>query len=363
MKALSQEKKKQILFICVVVLLVLVVFGFTIGACFLADKSKSEESEANMSALLSEGTDKAMSGDVLDFESVSMSSEEAVPSSEEVHSVTVELSKPLFLAGGTGGNTVSYTINATVLPATAKNKNVTWTAAWGDSSNTSAVSTYLTVTPAAAGSTTATITCLKPFTGNIIVTCTTQESGFEAACVVQFKGVPSSITLTGDLTADSNGKFNVIPGKNYAMQINLANVYNQIGSEYSDYTYSLTGVGQFKVGYCEHYNTSGKDVWYDNSYKTVNVDDLKDQFVTVTQSGNSITITTIKSFESYYKTKTRMDGGRTWGYDDKFKEFVTDCYFKLAVRENTSGLVKEYIINFDPTLVAGISLTPMTITF
>ena len=365
MKAISPEKKKTIFTVCIVIVLMLVVFGFTIGACFLADKKQNEKSGANMSALLSEETDKAMSGDVLLFEDVDMLAEESVPTVEEegVHSVFVELSKPMYLAGGTGTTGVSYTITATVLPATAKNKNVSWSAAWGDSSNTSAVSTYLTVTPAAAGSTTATITCLKPFTGNIIVTCTTQESGFEAACVVQFKGVPSSITLTGDLTADANGKFNVIPSKTYNMQINLANAFNQVGSEYSDYTYSLTGVGQFKVGYCEHYNTSGKDVWYDNSYKTVNVDDLKDNFLTVTQSGKTVTITTIKIFESYYKTKTRMDGGRTWGYDDKFKEFVSDCYFKLAVRENTSGLVKEYIINFDPTLVAGISLTPMTITF
>lgn len=363
MKALSREKKKQILFICVVVLLVLVVFGLTIGACFVADKSKSEESEANMSALLTEGTDKTMSGDVLDFESVSMSSETAVPSSEEVHSVTVELSKPLFLAGGSGGNTVSYTINATVLPATAKNKNVTWGAVWGDSSNTSAVSTYLTVTPAAAGSTTATVTCLKPFTGNIIITCTTQESGFEAECVVTFKGIPSTISLSGDISPDSNGKYNVIPGKTYNLQINLSNVFNQVGSEFSNYSYTLTGVGQFKVGYLEHYTQTGRDLWIDNTYKTVNVDDLKDKFITVTQNGKSLTVTTIKSFESYYASKSRMDGGRTIGYSDHFYEFVSDCYFKLKVTESQSGLSKEVIINFDPTLVAGVTLSSFNIVF
>ena len=169
MKAISPEKKKTILTVCLVIVLMLVVFGFTIGACFLADKNLDEKSGAKMSALLSEETDKAVSGDVLLFEDVDMLAEESVTEEESVHSVFVELSKPMYLAGGTGTTGVSYTITATVLPATAKNKNVTWSAAWGDSSNTSAVSTYLTVTPAAAGSTTATITCLKPFTGNIIV--------------------------------------------------------------------------------------------------------------------------------------------------------------------------------------------------
>ena len=354
MKALSQEKKKQILWVSIVILLVLVVFGLTIGACFVADKSNSEKSEANMSALLSEEMNQTLSGDVLEFENVSMSD------SEEVHSVYVELSKPLLLAGGSGSNTVSYTLTATVLPATAVNKNVTWAAVWADSSNTSAVSTYLTVTPSGLS---ATVTCLKPFSGNIIVSCTTVESGFESDCVVTFKGIPTSLNLAGDVTPDSASKLKVMPGRTYNEQIVLSNVFNQVGSEYNNFSYSLTGVGQFKVCGCDHYNTSGNDVWYESTMKTVDLDTLKDQFVTITQTGNSITITTIKSIESYYKTKTRADGGRTWSYSDKFYEYVSDCYFTLGVREAGSGLYKEFIINFDPTLVTGVTLSKSTLTF
>ena len=359
MKALSSEKKKTIFTVCIVILLVLAVFGLTIGACFLADKEQNEKSDANMSALLSEKTDSALSGDVLSFENVDMAVDESVKEEESVHSVFVELSKPLYLAGGSGSG-VSYTLTATVLPATAVNKNVTWAAAWGDSSNTSAVSTYLTVT---ASGLTATVTCLKPFTGNIIVTCTTVESGYEAACVVQFKGIPSSMGLSGSLTPDSAGKMKVIPAQTYTETITLSNVFNQVGSEYNNFTYSLTGVGQFKVCGCDHYNTSGNDVWYESTMKTVDLDSLKDQFVTIALNGNTLTITTIKSIESYYKTKTRADGGRTWSYSDKFYEYVSDCYFKLGVRENSSGLYKEYIINFDPTLVTGVTLSKTTLTF
>ena len=90
----------------------------------------------------------------------------------------------------------SQTLTATVIPDTAKNKLVDWSVAWSDSSNTTPVTNYVTVTPASNGSTTATVTCKAAFSGTIIVTVTTRESGYKADCVVSFVGIPTDLAIS-----------------------------------------------------------------------------------------------------------------------------------------------------------------------
>lgn len=97
-------------------------------------------------------------------------------------------------------NAVSKTLTATVLPATAENKAVDWTCDWADESNTANVSEYVTVTPETDGSTTATVTCFKAFTGNVVITATTRENGYSATCIVTFVGLPTEISLNGSLS-------------------------------------------------------------------------------------------------------------------------------------------------------------------
>ena len=93
------------------------------------------------------------------------------------------------------GTSVSRTLTATVLPATATNKAVDWHCEWVDASNTANVSDYVTVTPASSGSTTATVTCYQAFTSNVIITVITRESGYSATCVVSFIGIPTDIGI------------------------------------------------------------------------------------------------------------------------------------------------------------------------
>ena len=60
---------------------------------------------------------------------------------------------------------------------------------------------------------------------------------------------------------------------------------------------------------------------------------------------------------------SRMDGGRTRAYHNKFRSFVDDCYFKVTVKENTSGLTKVLNIRFDDEVVTGVSVNTTEMQF
>lgn len=280
----------------------------------------------------------------------------------EIHStehVKLTMSSVAVLAAD---HSVSKTLTATVLPETAENKAVDWTVEWDDTENETTVTDYVTVTPTADGSTAATVTCYKPFTGTIIVTATTRENGYSATCVVSFIGIPTEIALNGSLSPVS-GEYNVGIGQTYTFDVSLTNPFNQVGEQFSDITCGVNGVGSVVLGYMEHYNSSGTDKWYDSSDKTVTLDSLKENFITVSYSGGKLSITTIKSIESYYGSMQRMDGGRTRAYHDKFRSFVDDCYFKVWVKESNSGLTKEFNVRFDDAVVTGVNMSNGEISF
>lgn len=259
-------------------------------------------------------------------------------------------------------NSVSKTLTATVLPETAENKAVDWTVEWDDTTNTATVTEYVSVTPASDGSTTATVTCYKPFTGTIIITATTRENAYSATCVVSFVGMPTDIALSGSLSPVS-GEYKVGIGQTYTFDVSLTNPFNQVGSQFNSFSCGVNGVGSVVLGYMEHYNASGNDKWYDSSDKTVTLDSLKDNFITVGYSQGKLTITTIKSIESYYASTERMDSGRTRAYHDKFRSFVDDCYFKVWVTESTSGLTKEFKVRFDDAVVTGVNMSNGELSF
>ncbi len=258
--------------------------------------------------------------------------------------------------------TVSKTLTATVYPATAENTLVDWSVAWGNSSNTATVTDYVTVTPSSAGSKTATVTCKKAFTGNIIVTVTTRENGYSASCIVTYLGKPTDVMLTGSLT-ENNGTFNMGIGQTYTFDVGLTNPFNSVGSQFNSISVSVNGVGSVILGYMEKNNSSGNENWYDSSDETVTLESLKNNFITVSYANKKLTVTTIKSIESYYESTQRLDAGRTTAYNNKFRSFVDDCYFTVTVKENTSGLSKTFKIRFDNTVVTGVSVNNTELAF
>ncbi|MBO5009188.1 MAG: hypothetical protein J6D20_00590 [Clostridia bacterium] len=339
-------KKRIIALLMTMVLLVGSVF--TLASCtdLFGNESETEQNETD--------TQKNDSNEPLSVDNLSV---ETVSSD----AVLLSASAPM-LVSTTSGTSVSQTLTATVIPATASNKAVDWSVEWADSTNTATVTDYVTVTPASNGSTTATVTCKKAFSGNIVVTVTTRESGYTAECIVSFVGKPTDINVTTTLTAQTDG-YHVGIGNTYTFNVDLSNPFGQVGSGYNNITVELSGVGSMILGYKEVYVSSGNTTWYDTSDTTVQLDSLKDEFITVNYADGVITVNTLKSIESYYESMQRLDSGRTRAYTNAFKSYVTDCYFTVKITENNSGISEIIKIHFDDTVVTGVSASASEMTF
>jgi len=280
--------------------------------------------------------------------------------SELVSTENVKLSAtPMTAASGTN---VSQTLTATVYPTTATNKLVDWSVAWGDSSNTATVTDYVTVTPSTAGSTTATVTCKQPFTGNIVVTVTTRENGYTAECIVTYVGKPTEIKVTSANVTESNGQYALGVGTTYTFNVALDNPFGQVGADFQNVQATLGANGTVTLGSYESYS-SGSSKWYEDSFTTVSLDSLKDKFLTVNYANGVLSITTKKTIESYYGSLERIDGGRTRYYTDKYYSDSGNCYFTVTLREANSGLTKTMKIVFDDSVVASVSMNSTEISF
>ena len=124
-------------------------------------------------------------------ESASAFREEVVNSEH----VALAMSKTAVLSVEHG--TVSKQITATVMPEDAPDKSVDWSIAWDNPLEGQTVTDYITVTPSADGSNTATVTAHKGFDGaRAIITATTRVGGFKAYCYVVYDGAPETFTYT-----------------------------------------------------------------------------------------------------------------------------------------------------------------------
>lgn len=101
----------------------------------------------------------------------------------------------------------AYTLTATITPSDATNKDVTYSVAWKNASsswaNGKTVTDYVTVKQATTGSLTATVTCLKGFSEQIIITCAvTDNVDLKATCTVDYlrKPLGSNLTITTPLS-------------------------------------------------------------------------------------------------------------------------------------------------------------------
>ena len=212
-------------------------------------------------------------------------------STEFVNTKYVKLMAATPMATSTSSNSASQILYATVYPTTASNKAVDWSVVWADSGKTEDVKNYVTVTPESNGSTTATITCYKAFTGNIIVTVTTRESGYTADCIVTFVGVPTEMNVTSNLTEQSDG-YHVGIGNAYTFNVELDNPFDSVGADYQNVTATLTGIGSVILSYKEYYISSGNTNWFDTSDTQVTLDSLKNNFITINYANGVLTVNT-----------------------------------------------------------------------
>ena len=157
---------------------------------------------------------------------------------ETKNSPFMSLSAKTVTRATTNGNVLEHILTATVLPESAENKEVDWTVNWEDTSRTEIVSSYVMLTTNENGGNVATVTCVKPFTGNVIIEVTTREGGFKAQCVCKYVGIPS--TMEVDMSNAS-----IVPDLDLALdmveigqvttyhEINLSNIFGEPGEDFT----------------------------------------------------------------------------------------------------------------------------------
>lgn len=259
----------------------------------------------------------------------------------EVKSVALAMQT---LAATNGG--VSKTLTATVYPSDARNKAVDWTFEWLDTEKQDVLSDYLTLTPESDGANTATLTCLKAFEGEALITVTTREGGYIDTCRVLFVGDPTSLDVSCSAANTASGSFGSYyelgVGNSYTFDLTPDNVFGFVGAE-CNYTYTVTGYGSIKVQQQKYSTSTGNRTWVEGTEKTVNIKDV----TTVSKyepsvfdwaiDGDKLTVTVNCTLESYYTDSVRVENTIT--YDDKFREYTDDnWYYEVKVTETNSGV-------------------------
>lgn len=267
-------------------------------------------------------------------------------------------------------NGISKTLTATVFPEDAKNKALDWKLEWLDENNSADISEYLTITPETDGGQKATLTCLKPFTGEALITVTSREGNVFDTCRAVYVGNPSSLDIQPQgftATSGSIGSFYELGAQNsYTFDIQADNVFNQVGAE-CKYTYEVSAVGSIKVQ-DQLYSTVNDGIsWQAGTESTVNIADIttvskyEPSIFECAISGNKLTINVNCTLQSYYQDSIRR--GNVITYYQRFREYTSDnWYYEIKVTETNSGISKSF--KFRPVkVVTNVVLGDDVVTF
>lgn len=152
----------------------------------------------------------------------------------------LSLSASTMTRATTNGNKPENILTATVLPEDAENREVDWSVAWEDASRQESVSEYVNLITNGDGGNVATVTCLKPFTGNIVITVITREGGFSAQAICKYVGIPSTLEVDlSNVTVVTDHDRNVdiveVDGDKVSVypKINLSNVFGTPTAEFT----------------------------------------------------------------------------------------------------------------------------------
>ena len=177
---------------------------------------------------------------------------------ETKNSPFMSLSAKTVTRATTNGNVLEHILTATVLPESAENKEVYWAVKWEDTTRTEIVSSYVMLTTNENGGNVATITCVKPFTGNIVITVTTMEGGFTASCICKYVGLPSEIDVDlSDLSMVTDTDWNTdiaeVGQTTTYHEIALSNVFGAPGADFTpEYDIVLEAHGGIKTKNTTH---------------------------------------------------------------------------------------------------------------
>ena len=270
---------------------------------------------------------------------------------------------------------VSQTVTATITPSTVVDKYVTWSVAWANDAplKDKNISDYIKVTDDSQGNLTATVNCYKSFKGSkAILTCTTRQGGKTGTVNIVYEGVPSSMSITAPtgVTKYNLGKDSVdllYVGKSYSLNLAMDNIFHSVGSNFNDFTVTVTGVGSVT---CGSYSQSGRGAGWSSHSNIVDFNKIAKEFVTCSTSGNTLSINVTKSLYDYYEskeTKIVEGNGETTTYTNKLYSINTDSdgnkpYFLVMVKHKTLGFSAQYKF-FIGEEVSKVSPNKTTITF
>ena len=289
------------------------------------------------------------------------------PAIAEVQSVKLAMNAaPVAMSA----NTVSKTLTASVYPEDAKNKALDWKLEWMDENNTTEVGEYLTLVPESDGSLTATLTCLKPFTGEALITVTSREGSVFDTCRAVYVGNPTVLDVQPQgfsATSGTIGSYYELGAKNsYTFHILPDNVFHQVGAE-CNYTYEVSAVGSIMVQDQFYYTVNDGIRWDEGTENTVNISDIttvskyEPSVFDCTLEGNKLTLKVNCTLQSYYQSSIR--NGNVITYSQRFKEYTNDnWYYELKVTETNSGVSKSF--KFRPVkVVTNVVLGDDVVTF
>lgn len=270
---------------------------------------------------------------------------------------------------------VSQTVTATITPSTVVDKYVTWSVAWANDAplKDKNISDYIKVTDDSQGNLTATVNCYKSFKGSkAILTCTTRQGGKTGTVNIVYEGVPSSMVINAPsgVTKYNLGKDSVdllYVGKSYSLNLAMDNIFHSVGSNFNDFTVTVTGVGSVT---CGSYSQSGRGAGWSSHSNIVDFNKIAKEFVTCSTSGNTLSINVTKSLYDYYEskeTKIVEGNGETTTYTNKLYSINTDSdgnkpYFLVMVKHKTLGFSAQYKF-FIGEEVSKVSPSKATITF
>ena len=262
--------------------------------------------------------------------------------------ILLAMSAPRY-AAATQANaaSVSYDVTASLNPSNVENKKVDWKIEWSADAalKDKPITDYFTLTPTSDGALTAKLTCIKPFRGSTaILSATSRDSGVRGTCNVTFSGKPATMTVDvsgiGTQTRGNlSGVLQLKRGQTYTQSITLANVFNDVGSEYSNFSVTVTGVGSFKKG------TFNSTISYTNwtDVVDVNLDSVKGDYISAKIENGKLVIEAKDRYENM--RGTTVGGSYGGSTKDMYKEDNTDAsgnlpYYQIKVTENKSGLSK-----------------------
>lgn len=270
---------------------------------------------------------------------------------------------------------VTQNVSAVITPSTVVDKYVTWSVAWDSSAplKNQDISQYITITQDNEGDLTAQINCFKSFKGSkIILTCTTRQGGKKATAEIQFQGKPSSMEINSPsgVSKTDIGAMNVdmlYVGNSYSLNLALDNIFHDVGTNFSDFTVTVSGVGSVT---CGTFSRSPRGQGWSSHNNVIDFSTIASEFITGSVTNYTLTLNVTKSFYDYYESVNThyVEGnGETSTYTNKLYSLNTDSdgnkpYFVITVRHNTLGFSAQYKC-FIGEAVSNVQLTNSTITF